>query len=97
LGHTAFTKPVACQGPSGTKSATVTSFANTVAGTDASLLRPVWAAWADAVNPTVSAVEPSSAPNDIGTPVTIKGADFTATMDGTGTLIPPTASLGAWL
>ena len=51
---------------------------------------------ADPIAPTVSAVEPSSAPNDIDTPVTITGTDFTAVMDDTGTVVltPPTASLG---
>jgi photosystem II stability/assembly factor-like uncharacterized protein len=87
---------LALGGTAGAKSATVTSFTNTVAGADPSLLRPVWAARADVVSPTVSAVEPSSASNDIGTPVTITGADFTAEMDGTGTIVltPPKAFLG---
>ena len=54
---------------------------------------------ADPIAPTVSAVGPSSAPNDIDTPVTITGTDFTAVMDDTGTVVltPPTASLGGAL
>jgi photosystem II stability/assembly factor-like uncharacterized protein len=55
---------------------------------------PVTAA---SVNPAVSVMDPASAPNDIGTSVTITGADFAAVMDGAGTSVvtSPTASLGA--
>jgi hypothetical protein len=41
---------------------------------------------ADPVIPTVSAIEPTSAFNDIGTRVTITGADFVAGIDGTATV-----------
>ena len=43
------------------------------------------------MTPSVTAIDPASAANDIDTPVTITGTDFAT--DDTGT-IQPTASLG---
>jgi photosystem II stability/assembly factor-like uncharacterized protein len=51
-----------------------------------SLFSPAWVALADQVIPTVSALDPASAANDIDTSVTITGTGFAAT---------PTASLGS--
>jgi photosystem II stability/assembly factor-like uncharacterized protein len=51
-----------------------------------------WLALADPVAPpTVSAIDPATAPNDIDTPVTITGTGFAT--DATGT-IPPRVNLG---
>ena len=62
-----------------------------VAGSSPVLVSPAWAARGDVVNPTVSAVAPASAYNDIDTAVTITGAGFAT--DLTGTMLP-TATLG---
>jgi photosystem II stability/assembly factor-like uncharacterized protein len=76
------------------KSPTLTSRATVVASTG--VFGPVWTARADQISPSVSAVDPAAAPNDIDTPVTITGADFAAVMDESGTVVvtAPTASLG---
>jgi photosystem II stability/assembly factor-like uncharacterized protein len=51
-------------------------------------------ALADPVTPTVSTIDPATAPNDIDTPVTIIGANFTE-LDGSDTFVgPPTVTLG---
>jgi photosystem II stability/assembly factor-like uncharacterized protein len=50
-----------------------------------------WARPADVTNPTVSAIDPATAYNDIDTRVTITGTGFAT--DGTG-IIPPTVTLG---
>jgi photosystem II stability/assembly factor-like uncharacterized protein len=44
--------------------------------------------------PTVTAVDPSMNPNNIDTPVVIRGSNFTATISGTVILTTPTAYLG---
>jgi hypothetical protein len=43
-------------------------------------------------DPTVTGVDPSSAPNDLNTPITITGSGFAAGLSGTLTLVitPPT-------
>jgi photosystem II stability/assembly factor-like uncharacterized protein len=57
-----------------------------------SIQKPALAAAAnDIINPTVIAVDPASAPNDLDAPVTITGTDFTTDLSG----IPPTVSLGS--
>jgi photosystem II stability/assembly factor-like uncharacterized protein len=83
-------------GTTSAQPATLASLAPTAAGSP-SIFTPAWVALADQVVPTVSAINPASAPNDIDTHVTISGADFTAVMDGTGTVVvtSPTASLGS--
>jgi photosystem II stability/assembly factor-like uncharacterized protein len=47
-------------------------------------------------DPTVTGVDPSSAPNDLNTPITITGSGFAAGLSGTLTLVitPPTVYLG---
>ena len=82
---------LALGGTASAKPPTLTSFATAVASTNPSSLSPAWAALADPINPTVTAIDPASAANDIDTVVTITGADFAT--DGTGT-VAPTASLG---
>ena len=77
---------LALGGTAGAMPPTLKSHATTVAGTNPSMLRPVWAALVDQTSPSVSAIDPASAPNDIDTPVTITGAGFAAS---------PTASLGS--
>ena len=74
---------------------TPSNVSETSPGPASSTLVPVWAAPADGIAPTVSALAPVSAPNDIDTPVTITGSGFAAVMDGTGTIVltAPTASL----
>ena len=79
----------------GAKPPTIASLAATVAGTTPSSTGPVWSAPADRVSPSVTAVAPTSAPNDIDTPVTITGADFSAVMSGTVVLTSPTVTLGS--
>ncbi len=44
--------------------------------------------------PTVTAVDPASAPNDLDTPIVIIGTDFTADMSGTLVITQPTVRLG---
>ena len=75
---------------------TLKSLAPTVASTNSSRLRPVWAAPADQTKPSPSTIATASAPNDIDTPVTITGSGFAAVMDSTGMVVltSPTASLG---
>jgi len=55
---------------------------------------PVLAAPLEVITPTVTGVDPDSAPNDIDTPIVIAGADFTAALSGTLVITPPTAYLG---
>ena len=45
--------------------------------------------------PTVTAIDPSITPNDIDTPVVIRGSNFTATISGTVILTTPIAHVGA--
>jgi hypothetical protein len=66
-------------GTAGAKPPTLVSLATTVAGTGPSSAGPVWTAAADTVSPSVTAIDPASAPNDIDTSVTITGTDFAAT------------------
>jgi len=49
---------------------------------------------ASADNPTVTAVDPDSAPNDLDTPVVITGTGFAAVLSGTLVMTPPLAYLG---
>jgi len=72
-------------GVAGATGQTVTSLASTTVGASAAVPIPVWAALASQSTPTVSAVTPALAANDIDTPVTITGVGFAAT---------PTVSLG---
>jgi len=44
--------------------------------------------------PTVTAVDPSQAPNDVDTPIVIQGTGFTATLSGTAVITAPTVALG---
>ena len=77
---------LALGGVAGATSPTLASLTTTVAGPSSSALWPVWAAApGDAIAPTLSAITPALAPNDIDAPVTITGAGFAAS---------PTASLG---
>jgi len=46
------------------------------------------------VTPTVTAVDPDSAPNDIETAIVLSGSGFTATMSGTSIITAPTVTLG---
>ena len=71
-------------GTAGAKPPTPASLTTMVAGTVAA--GPAWAAPADRISPTVSAVSPASSANDIDTSVTISGSGFVAT---------PTVSLGS--
>ncbi len=48
---------------------------------------------APAETPTVNGVEPSTAPNDIDSPITIVGTGFTADLSGTLVITPPTVRL----
>ena len=87
----------AMSGLAGATSPDFTSLTAKSAGADPGGPAPVWAAApAAAIAPTLSAVAPTAAPNDIDAPITITGAGFTAVMDGTGTVVltAPTASLG---
>ena len=87
---------VALCGVAGATPPTLTGLDPTVAsGADAG--RPVWAPLSALPGPSVSTIAPSTAPNDIDTPVVISGSGFAAVMDGTGTVVltAPTASLGA--
>ncbi len=60
--------------------------------TNSSISRPVLAAPANQIiSPTVIAIDPASALNDLDVPVTITGTDFTTDLSGT----PPTISLGS--
>jgi Sortilin, neurotensin receptor 3,/IPT/TIG domain len=86
---------LALGGTAGAKPPTLASPAVAVTGTTATTAGPGWAAPADRVSPTVTAISPGSAPNDIGTSVVISGAGFTAVMSGTVVLTSPTASLGS--
>jgi photosystem II stability/assembly factor-like uncharacterized protein len=88
---------LALGGVAGATPPTLTSLAATVTAANSSTFRPVWDALGDPIAPTVSAVAPTAAPNDIDTPVTIAGSGFTAMMDGTGTVVltAPTASIGS--
>ena len=85
---------LALSGATSAQPPTLKSLAPTLAG-NPSFFSPAWAALADQAIPTVSALDPASAPNDIDTHVTITGADFTAVIDCTGTVVvtAPTASL----
>ncbi len=62
------------------------------AGTSAGIFTPTWATLADVTNPTVSAIEPVSAANDIDTSVTITGTGFATDPSGA---TPPTVTLGS--
>jgi photosystem II stability/assembly factor-like uncharacterized protein len=73
-------------GTSGAKPLTLARLATTVAGTAAGPAGPAWAAAADRISPTVSAVSPASWANDIDTAVTISGSGFVPT---------PTVSVGS--
>jgi len=46
------------------------------------------------ITPTVTLVDPSSAPNDLDTPIVITGTDFAAVLSGTLVITQPTAYLG---
>ena len=46
------------------------------------------------LSPTVTDVQPDSAPNDIDTPIVIHGTGFTATISGTQVITVPTVYLG---
>ena len=48
-----------------------------------------------ALSPTVIAVDPAVAPNDLDTPIVITGTGFTAGLSGTLVITQPTAYLGA--
>ena len=75
---------------------TLTGLAATVSGANLSTVRPVWAAPQGLVSPpTLSAVAPAAAANDIDASVTISGSGFAAVMDGTIVVSAPTASLGS--
>jgi photosystem II stability/assembly factor-like uncharacterized protein len=50
---------------------------------------------ADVITPTITALEPSSAFNDLETAIVITGTDFTAEMSGTLVFTSPTAYLGS--
>ena len=63
----------------GAKPPTLASLAATVAGIVPSPGGPAWAASADRIGPTASAVSPNSWANDIDTSVTISGSGFVAT------------------
>ncbi len=49
----------------------------------------------EVITPTVTAINPASAYNDLDTSVVITGADFAAELSGTLVLTPPTAYLGS--
>ncbi len=44
--------------------------------------------------PTITAVQPNSAPNDVDTPIVIQGTGFTATISGTEVITAPAVYLG---
>ncbi len=46
------------------------------------------------IDPTVTDVQPASAPNDINTPIVIQGTGFSATLSGTQVITAPTVYLG---
>ena len=48
-----------------------------------------------ALSPTVTAVDPTGAPNDLDTPIVITGTGFSAGLSGTLVITQPTAYLGA--
>ncbi len=56
--------------------------------------RSVLAAPLEVITPTVLAVEPVFAPNDLDTPAVILGTGFAAVLSGTQVITPPTAYLG---
>ena len=78
-----------------TGSPKVPSLAPTVAGAHAGPIAPRGPVRADLVNPSVTALDPATAPNDITTSVVITGTDFAAVMDDTGAVTSPTAFLGS--
>lgn len=78
-------------GAASAQSPTPTSLATTTAGTNPSLFTPAWAVAGDPVPPTVTAIDPVSAPNDSDTSVTITGTGFATDLTGT---ILPTVTLG---
>ena len=80
-------------GTAGAQSRTLTSSAETVAGTVAGTFGPLWVSIADPVAPAVNTMDPASAANDLGTPVTITGTGFALDV-ATGT-IPPAVTLGS--
>ena len=46
------------------------------------------------VTPTVTLVDPASAPNDLDTPIVITGTDFVAVLSGTDVITPPAVYMG---
>ena len=77
---------LALGGTASAKPPTFRSVAATAAPTNPLLRGPVWALSASTTAASVTAISPASASNDIGTSVTITGADFVAT---------PTVSVGS--
>jgi photosystem II stability/assembly factor-like uncharacterized protein len=71
---------------------TLGSLAAPLAGAGPGVFAASWSAPADVTNPTVGAVDPVTAFNDIDTAVTITGTGFATDASGT---IPPTATLGS--
>ena len=76
---------LALGGTVGAQPPTVSDPPGPVAGSSPVLVSAAWAARADVVSPTVSAVDPGSAANDLGTPVTITGTGFALDV-ATGTI-----------
>jgi photosystem II stability/assembly factor-like uncharacterized protein len=72
-------------GTAGAQPSTLNGLATAVVGTGSGTFGSDWAALADPLNPTVSAIVPASARDDSDTPVTITGTDFADT---------PTVTLG---
>lgn len=70
---------VALSGLASAQSPTLKSLTTMFAGSGPGTLGPNWAALATTLNPSVGAIDPASGANDIGTPITITGADFAAT------------------
>lgn len=53
-----------------------------------------WSARAAPLNPMVTGVDPSSAPNDLDTPIVVTGTGFSAGLSGTLVITQPMAYLG---
>ncbi len=66
-----------------------------VGSTIPSLSMSALAAPPEVIIPTVTIVDPTSAPNDIDTPIVITGTNFAAILSGTMVITPPTTYLGS--
>jgi len=65
-----------------------------LAGAGAGLSPPAFASSSEVVTPTITGLDPPSAPNDIDAPVVLTGTGFTAEMSGTSILTGPTVYVG---